>query len=129
MRQMVKGGYGRIDEKNDNYNFKISTERLLEICGAKNLSEYIVERQKKYAAHLIRTPNTNHNKRLIFNSDYNTRRGHKIPNLIEEATKTEITSLFKMERKKVEKKGKRDDESQFETDIDQFCTMARKREI
>ena len=87
LRKMVRGGYSRVDEENGNFDFKISTNKLLKICGTTNISEYIQKGQVKFAGHIVRAENSTKNKQLLFNVDSNRKTGHPVPNLIADAAK------------------------------------------
>ena len=106
----IRGGYVKNDDEDDEAWFVIGSEKLLQICKTVNLSEYIQKSQIKFAGHVIRSSNDNYNKQLVFNADHNHRTGHKIPNLIREATKIEL---------------KKDDTSA----VDQFCREHRQKRI
>ena len=110
LRRMVRGGFQRVDKENDDFNFKMSSEKLLKICKTVELSEFINKGRVKYAAHMVRTENNNKNKQLLFNNDHNHRTGHKIPNLIHDATKIKF---------------QKDDPGS----IDQFCREARQKRL
>ena len=86
---MVRGGMARVDPDNDNWDYKISSKRLLEICKAENISEFIEKGQIKFAAHITRAENSTKNKQLLFNIDDNHKKGHKIPNLLDQACKAQ----------------------------------------
>lgn len=106
LRRMIVGGQKRIGgdvDDEDSFKMKIGTDRLLEICKSQNISEFIRKQQTKFAAHIIRQPNSSQNKQLLFNDDDNHKKGHKIPNLIDQAVKN--TGL---------------------SDVDQFARESRK---
>ena len=107
---MVRGGFERVDKKNDDFNYKMSSEKLLKICKTVELSEFINKGRVKFAAHTVRTENNNKNKQLLFNNDHNHRTGHKVPNLIHDATKIKF---------------QKDDLGS----IDQFCREARQKRL
>ena len=110
LRRMVRGGFERVDKKNDDFNYKMSSEKLLRICKTVELSDFINKGRVKYAAHIVRSENNNKNKQLLFNNDHNKRTGHKVPNLISDATKIKL--------------GKEDFGSK-----DQFCREARQKRL
>lgn len=84
---MIRGGYSRVDKDDQNYKFKITTEKLMSICKIEELSEYIKKQQQKYAAHLIRQPDHCPNKRLIYNNDKRKQRGRPITAFYNQAVK------------------------------------------
>ena len=69
----------------ESYTMKIGTARLLEICKSENISDYIKRQQVKFAAHIVRQPNSSEIKQLLFNDDKNRKTGHQVPNLIRTA--------------------------------------------
>ena len=81
------------------------TDRLLEICKSENLSEFVRKQQTKFAAHIIRQPNSSQTKQLLFNDDYNHKKSHKVPNLIDQAVKN--TGLSGMDQFARESKGRK----------------------
>ena len=86
------------------------TRVLLRICKTVELSDFINKGRVKYAAHIVRSENNNKNKQLLFNNDHNKRTGHKVPNLISDASKIKF--------------GKEDFGSK-----DQFCREARQKRL
>ena len=102
LRRMIRGGFSRVDEDNGNFDFKISTKKLLKICNTTNVSEFIRKSQVKFAGHIARSENSTRNKQLLFNDDKNRKTGHPVPNLIVEAAKIEGSA-----------------------DVDQFCRDQR----
>ena len=107
LRRMVRGGHSRVDSENGDWSYKISTKKLLEICDTEDLSHYIKRQQKKYAAHIIRQPNSSLNKQLMFNSNDNKKLGKPVRTLLSEVLENENLG---------------------NDYIDQFCTGARHRE-
>ena len=105
---MVRGGFARVDKDNGDWNYKISSARLLELCKTENLSVYIKKQQLKYCAHLIRQPNDCLNKQLMFNSNKNVKVGKKVPNLLKKVL---------------------DNQGLGEDYRDQFCNEARDRKF
>ena len=91
------------DNNEIDYSMKVNTEKLLKICKCENISVFIKKRQTKYAAHLIRAPNSSQIKQLLFNDDVNHKIGHKVPNLLDTAVRNmELSDLehFARESKK-----------------------------
>ena len=62
------------------YRMKINTEKLLKICKCQNISEFVKKQQIKYAARIIREPNSSQTKQLLFSDNDNHKIGHKVPN-------------------------------------------------
>ena len=78
---MIVGGQKRVggnEDDEESYKMKIGTNRLLEICKTKNISNFINRQQTKYAAHIIRQPNSSQTKQLLFNDDDNKKLGRKV---------------------------------------------------
>ena len=108
LRRMVVGGQKRLggdEDDKDSFKMKIGTDRLLEICKSENLSEFIRKQQTKFAAHIIRQPNSSQTKQLLFNDDYNHKKSHKVPNLIDQAVKN--TGLSGVDQFARESKGRK----------------------
>ena len=91
LRKMVVGGEKRKPQNNEgdeiDYRMKINTEKLLKICKCENISEFVKKQQIKYAAHIIREPNSSQTKQLLFNDNNNHKIGHKVPNLLDTAVR------------------------------------------
>ena len=65
----------------------IGSKKLMQICKANSISKYILKQQIKYAAHLIRAPNSVKNKQLLFNTNVNVKKGRVAQDLITAAAK------------------------------------------
>ena len=84
LRKMVKGGFKRIGTDEDDFRFKLTNEKIHSICGTSDLSDFIRNQQKCYAAHVIRMPIERKIKQLMFNDDKYRRVGRMIPTLLEQ---------------------------------------------
>ena len=56
LRKIIRGGFKRVDKKNDDYRFEITNHQLHQICQTENISLYIQNQQVNYLAHIIRKP-------------------------------------------------------------------------
>ena len=83
LRRMLKGGNARKSRKDNNFAYKITNSKLYKICNSSELSEFIKDQQKKFAAHIIRQPNSSKVKQLTFNCDKYRKTGKPIPTLAE----------------------------------------------
>lgn len=81
LRRMIRGGTTRVNKDEQNFKYRITTEKLMRICNLQELSSYIKKQQEKFVAHIIRQPDTNPNKRLLFNSDKRRQRGRPVTTL------------------------------------------------
>ena len=109
LRQMIgREAFARKDVKKGNWDYKISSQRLLERCKTTNVSDFIRDSQVKLAGHIIRAENDTKNKQLLFNINKNIKTGHKIPNLL-------ITAAANSQKCQIK-----------EADLDQFCRDQRR---
>ena len=88
LRKMVRQGYRRVE---GTYRLAISNSRLLQICGATCVGEYIAKQQKKYLAHITRMDDSTTAKKLLFNGNKSRRPGREIT-LLSTVTKNERCS-------------------------------------
>ena len=93
LRRMIRNGFKCINEKENDFRLHISNEQLHNICGTKDVSDFINKQQKSYTSHIIRMSNNSCMKQLMFNSDQYTRRGRPIGVLLEQVVKRNNTSI------------------------------------
>ena len=103
LRKMVWGGFRRIDQQNNDFCYKISTQQLHQICQTEDISTYIRNQQVNFLAHIARQSNDCTTKRMTFEKNPNTRRGRKLNTL--------VTNGLDF----------------LELDLNQFCQMALDR--
>ena len=65
----------------------LTNKEVHEITKTKELGCFISDLQQKFIARIIRAPNSNQNKMLLFNQDKNTKRGRKAPDLFQQILK------------------------------------------
>ena len=87
LRRMIRGGFKRqINETAEHIMPRVyNAEKVLKICNASELSEFINKQRTKFAAHIIRQPNTRHTKQLMFNADKYKKTGNRTGTLLEQA--------------------------------------------
>ena len=83
LRRMVRRGFNRVDTDGD-FRFKISNEKLHNICNTEDVSIFIRKQQKNYAGHVVRMPVDRSIKQLMFNCDKYHRIGRTTPSLLEQ---------------------------------------------
>ena len=88
-RRMINNGFRRRPIENDDDEGKIMpyvyyNEDVHRITKSSKLSTYIKKQRTKFAAHIIRCPNTRHPKQLMFNSDKYKKSGNRIGTLLEQ---------------------------------------------
>ena len=93
----ICGGYKRVDAAGDEnqFKFKITNEKLHNICGTHNVSEFIRNQQCNYAGHLVRTSMERSTKQLLFNDDRYTKVGRTVPSLLEQVVQNNNTTIEK----------------------------------
>ena len=69
LRRMIRGGFKRIDYDDGDFRYKITNDKLHEICKTSDVSNFIRLQQKRYAGHVIRMPIERNAKQLMFNDD------------------------------------------------------------
>ena len=55
LRKMIRGGFKRVDKKNDDYRFEITNHQLHQIFQTENISVYIQNQQVNCLAHIRKT--------------------------------------------------------------------------
>ena len=88
VRQMVRGGFKRVENKDfecekEFQPYVLGSKKLMKLCKLKPISEFVKKQQIKYAAHIARARNDTKNKQLLFNDNKNHNKGRSVPNLIE----------------------------------------------
>ena len=62
-------------EKKFDFGYVITNEELFKITSSDDISAFFREQQQNWVAHIIRQPNHEISKELLFNSEKNHRRG------------------------------------------------------
>ena len=62
-----------------------NAEKVHKLCNATELSKYINKQRTKFAAHIIRQPNSRHTKQLVLNSNKYRKTENRTGNLLEQA--------------------------------------------
>lgn len=108
LRRMTKSGFRRrISDSEDEISQKYvyyNTD-LFKFFKSGPVSTYIDKQRQKFAAHIIRQPNSRHTKQLMFNDNKYKKAGQRTGSLLEQSVKN------------------------HGTDTDQFIRAARKREF
>ena len=84
LRRMVGGGFKRVDESESDFRLKYNNAKIHQICGTKNVNEFIKEQQCNYVGHLVRMNMGRSVKKLTFNDDKYRKTGRPVPNLLEQ---------------------------------------------
>ena len=93
LRRMVRGGFKRCGNDDSDFRYKLSNDKIHNICGTSNVSNFIKNQQKSYASHVVRMPTERSSKQLIFNDDKYHRVGRAIPSLLEQNLKNDEFSM------------------------------------
>ena len=93
LRRMIRGGFKRADEEENQFKFKITNEKLHNICGTYDVSYFIRRQQSNYASHLIRTSMERSTKKLLFNDDKYSKVGRTVPSLLEQVVLNNNTTV------------------------------------
>ena len=93
LRRMIRGGFKRVDEEENQFKFKITNEKLHNICGTYDVSYFIRRQQSNYASHLIRTSMERSTKKLLFNDDKYSKVGRTVPSLLEQVVLNNNTTV------------------------------------
>ena len=96
LRRMVRGGFSRQNNNNDDENqfkLKLTNNKIHSICNTNDLSEYIKAQQKSYAGHIIRTSMERTTKRLMFNNDRYVKVGRTVPSLLDQVVMNDNTTV------------------------------------
>ena len=92
LRRMIRGGFKRIDYDDGDFRYKITNDKLHEICKTSDVSNFIRLQQKRYAGHVIRMPIERNAKQLMFDDEYH-RVGRATPSLLEQVAKFANTTI------------------------------------
>ena len=92
LRRMIRGGFKRIDGEND-FRFKMSNDALHALCNTGDVSEFVSNQQKNYAAHIVRMPCERSVKKLMFNDDKCVRPGRMHKTLLEQVLDNSNSTL------------------------------------
>ena len=93
LRRMVRGGFKRCGNDDSDFRYKLSNDKIHNICGTSNVSNFIKNQQKSYASHVVRMPKERSTKQLMFNDDKYHRVGRAIPSLLEQVLKNDESSM------------------------------------
>lgn len=93
LRRMVRGGFKRLHENENDFRLKYSNMKIHQICGTKDVSEFIKKQQNSYAAHLIRMNLGRNVKKLTFNDDIYSKSGRPVPSLLEQVVSNNNTTV------------------------------------
>ena len=85
LRELLRNGTSR---KPNSYSMMLTNKEVHEIAKTEALGCFISDLQQKFIARIIRAPNSNQNKMLLFNLDRNVKIGRKAPSLFEQVLKT-----------------------------------------
>ena len=69
LRRMVRGGFKRIGDNDDDFHYKLSNDKIHSICCTSDVSNFVREQQRNYASHVVRMPIERCAKQLMFNDD------------------------------------------------------------
>ena len=105
LRRMVRGGFKRVDSDESLFKFKLTNEKLHNICGTHDVSDFICKQQSNYAGHLIRTSMERSTKKLLFNDDKYSKVGRTVPNLLEQVVQNNNTTIDKFCNEAMSKHG------------------------
>ena len=86
LRRMIRGGFKRQNEEAADFRYKLSNEDVHAICGSKDVSVFIKDQQKNYAAHVVRMSVDRVLKKLMFNDDRCVRPGRIAKTLLQQVT-------------------------------------------
>jgi len=103
LRRMVRGGFKRVNEFENEFQYRYSNAKIHDLCKSKDVSDFVKEQQFNYASHVVRMSLNRSTKQLAFNDDKYTKRGRSTQTLIEQVVLNKNTT------------------------IDDFCNMAIKR--
>ena len=90
---MVRGGFSYINERENDYRHRINNKMLHDICGTKDLSNFINTHQLNYSKHVIRMSQDRTVKMLMFNDDKYTKRGRPCKTLIDQVVERNSTTV------------------------------------
>ena len=94
LRRMIRGGFSRQTDCEENqFKFKLTNNKIHNICNTIDLSEFIKTQQKSYAAHLIRTSMERSTKKLLFNDDKYVKVGRTVPSLLDQVIMNNNTTI------------------------------------
>ena len=93
LRRMVRGGFRRCGDCDNEFKFKLTKEKIHSICATSDVSKFIKIQQSNYAGHLIRTTADRSTKKLLFNDDKYTKTGRVVPNLLEQVVQNTNTTI------------------------------------
>ena len=87
LRRMIRNGNSRINKESENFKYAVKTVNLMRICKMEELSEFIKLQQNKFISHILRSDNTNMNKRLLFNDNKRKQRGRPVTTIFTQVLK------------------------------------------
>ena len=93
LRRMVRGGFKRIDESENEFRLKYTNVKIHQICGTKDVSVFIKGQQCSYAGHLVRMKVDRSVKQLMFNDDKCSKAGRSVPTLLDQVVSNNNTTV------------------------------------
>ena len=84
LRRMIRGGFRYVDENANDFRLVITNDRLHNVCGTTDVSEFIKHQQNSYASHIIRMSIDRGVKKLMFNDDTYVKKGRSQKTLLEQ---------------------------------------------
>ena len=93
LRRMVRGGFKRIGDNDDDFHYKLSNDKIHSICCTSDVSNFVREQQRNYASHVVRMPIEQCAKQLMFNNDQYHRVGRVTPSLLEQVVRNNNSTI------------------------------------
>ena len=90
---MVRSSFKQCGNDDSDFWYKLSNDKIHNICGTSNISNFIKNQQKSYSSHVVRMPTERSTKQLMFNDDKYHRVGRAIPSLLEQVLKNDESSM------------------------------------
>ena len=89
LRRMIRAGFKRHPNETDDIimPYVYSNAQVYKITNTSELHHFVDKQRTKFAAHIIRQPNSRHTKQLMFNSNKYSKTGNRVGNLLEQVTK------------------------------------------
>ena len=97
---MIRGGFKRQPES---YRFVYINQQIFDICKTIPLQKFIVQQQRNYVAHVIRSDNEALTKRLLFNTERSHVPGRQA-SILQQAIKQEEISGLEFIRRAADKR-------------------------
>ena len=93
LRRMVWGGFKQCGNDDSDFRYKLSNDKIRNICGTSNVSNFIKNQQKIYASHVVRMTTERSTKQLMFNDDKYHRVCRAIHSLLEQVLRNDESSM------------------------------------